>query len=75
MIAVRASQAEQILEALQSGRDLTPLDALMEMGCLRLAARIHDLRAAGYPIQATTRTVNGKTFAVYSLPTAQMGLF
>ncbi|MEY2735277.1 MAG: Helix-turn-helix domain, partial [Pseudomonadota bacterium] len=32
------SQTQQILEALARGRTLTPLEALSEFGCLRLAA-------------------------------------
>lgn len=68
------SQARQILDVLESGRELTPLEALREMGCLRLAARIHDLKAAGHPIETTTRTVAGKSFAVYSLPPTQRRL-
>ena len=68
------SQAQAILEALEAGRALTPLDALSEMNCLRLAARVHDLKVAGHPIQTTTLTRNGKSFAAYSLPPGQARL-
>lgn len=37
-------QNQVILEALKAGRRLTQLDALKEFGCMRLPARIWDLR-------------------------------
>ena len=45
------SQLEAILEALQAGETLTPLDALNRWGCFRLGARIWDLRHKGYDIE------------------------
>lgn len=44
------TQAEQILAALESGRRLTPGDALHEFGCMRLGARVYDLERDGYKI-------------------------
>lgn len=38
------SQADQILAHLEEGKELTPMDALDLFGCMRLAARIWDLR-------------------------------
>lgn len=46
------TQNEAILEALKKGKRLTPLDALCEFGCNRLAARILDLRLAGHDIRS-----------------------
>lgn len=63
----RASQCEQILEALRQGRELTPLEALHEFGCFRLGARIWDLTQAGYVIKTTIVHHNGKHFASYKL--------
>ena len=60
------SQNEWILEALQKG-PITPMDALRGCGCLRLAARVLDLRRKGHDILATKVTEHGKTFARYSL--------
>lgn len=71
VIAQAPSQSAQILEVLASGRTLTPLEALKEMGCLRLAARIFELRAAGHPIEVSVRRVAGKTFAAYYLAAGQ----
>lgn len=63
------NQAEAILAHLRSGRTLTPLQALDLYGCNRLAARIHDLKKAGYPIERTMEPLpNGKTVARYRLP-------
>ena len=45
-----ANQRDQ-LHRLMKKRWVTPLDALRECGCLRLAARVHELRLAGVPIE------------------------
>lgn len=63
-----ASQADQILAHLREGKHLTPLDALIKFHCLRLAGRIHELRAAGYRIATGERVLsNGKRVACYRL--------
>lgn len=59
------SQNERILKFLQSGRTLTPIAALSNFNCFRLAARINDLRKDGHNIYTNTITKNGKTFAGY----------
>ena len=51
-----ATQRDSILADLELRRKLrmpplTPLDALRDHGCMRLAARIHELRAEGYDIR------------------------
>jgi len=63
-----ASQNEAILEALLSGQRLTALEALNQHGCLRLAARIHDLRKAGHDIYEETVTHNAKRYSRYYIP-------
>ena len=60
------TQNEWILEALEKG-PITPMDALRGCGCLRLAARVLDLRRLGHNIVATKVTEHGKTFARYTL--------
>jgi hypothetical protein len=62
------SQGQLILRYLKFGRRLTPLAALKLFGCLRLAARIHDLRRQGHTIQSGIIWANGKRFACYSMP-------
>lgn len=44
------TQLENIRQALEGGLKLTPLDALRMFGCMRLAARIQDLKDSGYSI-------------------------
>ena len=61
------SQNEVIRAALLSGRSLTPLDALNEFGCFRLAARVADLRREGMDIECAKETKNGKRYARYQL--------
>ena len=61
------AQNRQILAALQKGRELSALDALQEFGCIRLAARIYDLKRQGYAIEKRTAVKDGKRFALYRL--------
>ena len=57
------TQSEAILQHLQAGNVLTPLDALNKFGCFRLAARIIELRRRGYNIV----TEGDNNYAVYRL--------
>ena len=60
------TQKDNILKHLR--RDtITPLDALEQYGCFRLAAVIHMLRQEGYKIRTNKITRKGKTFASYKL--------
>ena len=61
------SQSKQILNHLQSGKVITPLEALRLYGCFRLGARIFDLKNKGYAISTEMVSENGKRFARYSL--------
>ena len=61
------SQADAIALYLDSGHELTPIQALEMFGCFRLAARIKDLRARGLPIETLERESNGKRYAAYKL--------
>uniref|UniRef100_A0A6M3J0Q0 Putative DNA binding, helix-turn-helix domain containing protein n=1 Tax=viral metagenome TaxID=1070528 RepID=A0A6M3J0Q0_9ZZZZ len=62
------SQNEAILRHLQSGRSITPLEALRLYGSMRLGARIYDLKRQGYNIQEKDIPDNGKRYASYFLP-------
>jgi len=60
--------SERILATLMKGKAITPIQALNDYGCLRLSARIHDLRKDGWRIQSTMKkTATGKTVAQYKL--------
>lgn len=50
------TQNEMILAHLQKGKPITPLQALREYGCLRLGARIFELRRNGYNITERRKT-------------------
>jgi hypothetical protein len=65
------SQAKQILKYLQTHESISPVEALTVAGCFRLAARINDLRNAGYNIKTDIRSdVNGRRYARYKLVSA-----
>jgi len=60
------SQNDQILRHLKRYKRITPMQALGNYGCYRLAARILNLREAGYRIETEHRRLpNGKRHAVY----------
>ena len=48
-------------------KPISPLEALQEYGCFRLAARIAELREDGLNIETVQTKQNGKTFATYQL--------
>jgi hypothetical protein len=78
------SQESDILDWLEAGNCLTPLDALYKFRCMRLAARVHSLRQRGLNILDRDVTLNGKTYSeyfiprsrpAYQAPTDQLGMF
>ena len=63
------SQNASILAALKQG-PLTPMDALKHAQCMRLGARIFELRQMGHPItREWYETRSGKRVARYWLQT------
>jgi hypothetical protein len=52
---------------LLKGKTITSLQALNKWGCMRLSARINELRNAGFPILTDSVKQNGKIFARYRL--------
>lgn len=61
------SQLTQILNHLKRGRSLTAIQALNKFGCMRLSARILDLKEMGYSIASDYIKQDGKRFARYRL--------
>ena len=63
------SQESRILKYLKEGNTLTPLEALKHFGCLRLGARVYELKKQGYNIvsELTEDLSTGKRFSEYSL--------
>ena len=62
----KLSQKELIHRHLRR-QPISPLEALQEYGCFRLAARIAELREDGLNIETVQTKQNGKTFATYQL--------
>lgn len=58
---------QQLLQHLKAGKSITPLEALDKWRCLRLGARVCNLRQAGYRIRTELIARNGKRFARYSM--------
>mgnify|MGYP003646244102 CR=1 FL=1 len=64
----RQSQKDRVLARLQRGQRITPMDALRDFGCFRLASVIHKLRSSeGYAIITVPTVIDDKHFATYHL--------
>ena len=61
----RKTQSDAILEYLLAGYTLTPLEAITKFGCMRLGARIWDLKNEGYLIQKEMIKVGDARVASY----------
>lgn len=71
------TQRAKVLWWLHKYGSITPLDALREFGCMRLASRIAELKAAGWWITTeieTEKNRNGEPvrFARYTLHTYEL---
>lgn len=64
------NQDKMILNHLKSGKSLTALEALRLFNCLRLAARIEEIKEQGYPVKTEIVSANGKRYAKYILKAA-----
>ena len=51
------THAQAILDYMQRWQSITPMEALTSLGCMRLGARIYDLRNAGHSIRRELVTV------------------
>jgi hypothetical protein len=56
----KATQAQRVLEYMEKNGGITQLEALNELGVLRLASRISDLRRQGYNIVSERETVKNR---------------
>lgn len=63
------SQTQRILEYLESGKSISPLEALTVFGCTRLAARIYDIEEKfGIAVdRIDRRDASGKRYSRYRL--------
>jgi len=53
----RMTQNEQVLDYMQKYGSIPALDAMRDLGCMRLASRISDLKKNGHRIITFSRTV------------------
>jgi len=65
------TQTKMILKDLQRGKAITPIDALRDYQCFRLAARVADLREQGHDIVTDEIVKDGKRYASYRLANRQ----
>ena len=54
---MKMTQCERIVEYMKKYGSITQLDAYVEIGCMRLPSRIHDLKKRGYAISVKTERV------------------
>ena len=69
---LNVTQCERIVQYMNDFGSITPLDALSDLGVMRLASRISDLRKSGVPIKkdmVSAKNRYGETvhFARYQL--------
>lgn len=65
----KPTQKVQILEFMRAGNSITPLDALRKFSCMRLGARIYDLKQEGHVIRTllVKDENSGARYARYAL--------
>lgn len=66
------TQTQMILRDLKRGKAITPIDALREYQCFRLAARVAELRNDGHDIITDEIVRDGKRYASYRLNSKAM---
>lgn len=54
---MKAPQTIQILSYMKEHGSITPMEAVQHIGCMRLAARISELKDRGYNIKTELKTV------------------
>lgn len=57
---MKTTQAERIIDYITEFGSITQFDAFKDLGIMRLASRISDLKKQGYPIKSETETVKNR---------------
>ena len=70
---MKKTQKDWVLEELAGGSRLTPLDAYLEYGIMRLAAVVHELREEGYPIITTMKPIPNRRGEICRVAEYSMG--
>lgn len=60
MTTTKAKQTERVLDYIREFGSITQLEALRDLGVMRLASRISDLKKAGFPIVGEVVTVKNR---------------
>lgn len=60
MVQSKLTQNDRILDYMDEHGGITQLEAIQELGVMRLASRISDLRRMGFPIESTTQQVKNR---------------
>lgn len=60
MVEHKPTQNERIIDYIEQFGGITQLEALRDLGVMRLASRISDLKRRGYPIISTHESVNNR---------------
>ena len=56
----KATQNQRVIDYMREYGSITQLQALSDLGVMRLASRISDLRRSGYPITSRTESVKNR---------------
>lgn len=56
----KVTQAQRVLQYMEDFGSITQLEALNDLGVMRLASRISDLKKDGYPIRSEIVTVKNR---------------
>ena len=56
----KATQTERVLDYIEEFGSITQMDALRDLGVMRLASRISDLKKKGYPIESESEPVKNR---------------
>lgn len=56
----KVTQTQRVLDYMDTFGGITQLDALKDLGVMRLASRISDLKKQGYPIESKVEVVKNR---------------
>ena len=56
----RATQSQRVLDYMQEFGSINQMEALKDLGVMRLASRISDLKKLGYPISSNIEAVKNR---------------
>lgn len=57
---MKETQAVRVLKYMEDFGSITQFEALKDLGVMRLASRISDLKKMGYPIESQTEAVKNR---------------